>query len=228
VPPGSSFPVGLFPWQKVPKGRPGTSWQTHPSSFFFPKRILFPSGRFSPIHCAPHGGIGILDATIVSRWFSGCFHVTFQSDRHFHFLVSSKVVGFMIYNLKRFIGSCFDVYFFLWSNGAPHWEREKFLWEQEQLKEWTHLQSKRNKKGSVKEKSQKRVRFAPDPIVFMAPQENSFKVEDLLVPTTVPISSVFGRLRVDLASPAPNPPPLFTACSSGVDQIGSQISNSNL
>jgi hypothetical protein len=134
----------------------------------------------------------------------------------------------MIYNLKRFIGSCFDVYFFLWSNGAPHWEREKFLWEQEKLKEWTHLQSKRNKKGSVKEKSQKRVRFAPDPIVFMAPQENSFKVEDLLVPTTVPISSVFGRLRVDLASPAPNPPPLFTACSSGVDQIGSQISNSNL
>jgi hypothetical protein len=134
----------------------------------------------------------------------------------------------MIYNLKRFIGSCFDVYFFLWSNGAPHWEREKFLWEQEKLKEWTHLQSKRNKKGSVKEKSQKRVRFAPDPIVFMAPQENSFKVEDLLVPTTVPISSVFGRLRVDLASPAPNPPPLFTACSSGVDHIGSQISNSNL
>jgi hypothetical protein len=41
------------------------------------------------------------------------FHVTFQSDRHFRFWVSSKVVGFMIYNLKRFIGSCLDVYFFL-------------------------------------------------------------------------------------------------------------------
>ena len=51
----------------------------------------------------------------------------------------------MVYNLKCFIGDCFDVYFFLWSNGAPHWEREKFLWEQEQLREWTHIQSKRNK-----------------------------------------------------------------------------------
>jgi hypothetical protein len=35
-------------------------------------------------------------------------------------------VGFMIYHLKCFIGDCFDVYFFLWNNGAPHWECEKF------------------------------------------------------------------------------------------------------
>ena len=59
------------------------------------------------------------------------FHVSFQSDRHFCFSVSCKAVGFMVYNLHRFIGSYFDVYFHLWSNGAPHWEREKLLWEQE-------------------------------------------------------------------------------------------------
>jgi hypothetical protein len=74
------------------------------------------------------------------------FHVLFQSDRHFCFSVSSKAVDFMIYNLKHFIGSCFDVYFFLWNNGAHHWEREKFLWEQEQLREWNYVQSRKQKK----------------------------------------------------------------------------------
>jgi hypothetical protein len=52
-------------------------------------------------------------------------------------------VGFMIYHLMCFIGDCFDVYFFLWNNGAPHWECEKFFWEQEQLKEWNYVQSKK-------------------------------------------------------------------------------------
>jgi hypothetical protein len=83
-----------------------------------------------------------MDASVLSWCSAVRFHVRFLSDRHFRFSVSYKDVGFMIYSLKRFIGDCFDVYFFLWSNRAPHSEREKLLWEQEQLREWLHVQSK--------------------------------------------------------------------------------------
>jgi hypothetical protein len=74
------------------------------------------------------------------------FHVQFLSERHFRFSVSCKKVGFHVYGLRRFIGSSFDVYFHLWNNGVPHWEREKRLWEIEQEKEWTKLKSKRQKR----------------------------------------------------------------------------------
>lgn len=57
------------------------------------------------------------------------FHVLEVSNNYFRFSVSCKSVGFMVYALRRVIGSSFDVYFHLWSNGAPHWEREKRLWE---------------------------------------------------------------------------------------------------
>lgn len=89
------------------------------------------------------------------------FHVQFLSTNHFRFSVFSKDVGFAIYKLRRVITSMFDVYFHLWNNGTPHWEREKRAWEIEQEKEWTKILSKSSKREAKKmEKTQKHVHFA--------------------------------------------------------------------
>jgi len=89
------------------------------------------------------------------------FHVQFLSNNHFRFSVFSKEVGFQIYKLRRITTQLFDVYFHLWNNGTPHWEKEKCAWEIEQEEEWTRVYSKREKRSLKKqENSQKRVRFA--------------------------------------------------------------------
>lgn len=97
----------------------------------------------------------------------------FLSNNHFHFLVFSKDVGFLVYKLRRVIGSTFDVYFHLWNNGTPHWEREKRAWEIEQEKEWTKVLSKCSKKAAAKaSKPQKRVSFAKQ-LIYHSPPKSS-------------------------------------------------------
>jgi hypothetical protein len=58
-------------------------------------------------------------------------------------------VGFAISKLRRFIGTSFDVYFHLWSNGAPHWEHENRLWEAEEARKWEEGHVKKSKKSDV-------------------------------------------------------------------------------
>jgi hypothetical protein len=86
------------------------------------------------------------------------FLVTFQSHNHFKLSVSCKTVGFAIYEFERFTSRSFDVYFHLWSNDAPHWEREKRLWEAEEAKRWSQVVSKQQK--NVVRKPATKVRFA--------------------------------------------------------------------
>lgn len=103
------------------------------------------------------------------------FHVVEVSHNHFWFSVSCKGVGFHIYRLRRVIGSVFDVYFHLWSNGAPHWEREKRLWEEEEAKRWSLVLSK-NQKRAAKKANQKKLRFAQN-LVLCSPKVKSVPLE---------------------------------------------------
>ena len=87
------------------------------------------------------------------------FHMQFLSTNHFRFSVSCKQVDFHVYRLRRVITSQFDIYFHLWSNGTPNWEKEKRLWEEEQEREWSKVLAKVTKR-SLKKATSKHVTFA--------------------------------------------------------------------
>uniref|UniRef100_K4A297 Uncharacterized protein n=1 Tax=Setaria italica TaxID=4555 RepID=K4A297_SETIT len=119
------------------------------------------------------------------------FHVVEVSHNHFRFSVSCKAVGLFVYNLRRVIGSVFDVYFHLWSSGAPYWEREKRLWEAEEELRWTKVLSKSQKRAD-KKKAIKRVSFAKQ-IVCHSPLNKS-------APPMKPSFIRFGAFDVDISS----------------------------
>jgi hypothetical protein len=100
-------------------------------------------------------------------------------------------VGFAIYKLRRFVGKAFDVYFHLWSNGAPHWEREKRIWEAEEAKKWSLVLSKKQKRVSNPLEKRKKVRFA-EKIVQNSPVHKSHPIE-------VPQSVKIGSFSIDLS-----------------------------
>jgi hypothetical protein len=138
-------------------------------------------------------------ALALQSCLGGCadkFHVKFLSTNHFRFSVASKHVGFLVYNLRRVISSSFDVYFHLWNNGTPHWEREKRAWEIEQEKQWTAVLSKcAMRQAKVKEKAQnsipKKVRFAKPLVQYPRHiiQFGAFRL--VVVETDVPPVNIF-------------------------------------
>jgi hypothetical protein len=67
------------------------------------------------------------------------FHVTLIRERVFKFLVFSRAVGFMVYNLRSYACSSFQCFFHLWGFGGPNWQREFDLWSFEEQASWTPI-----------------------------------------------------------------------------------------
>ena len=138
-------------------------------------------------------------------------------DRHLVFTCNIKAIvisvsqflasllGFMF---TSFGGLLFRVLMFTSTSGVMvlPWECEKFLWEQGQLKEWTSVQSRKQKRASsTGHRTPRRVRFAPNlvhdsPMVKHRPATglDYTRFGEFNVPTTIPVNWVFGRINTAL------------------------------
>lgn len=78
--------------------------------------------------------------TILLYCFGGrasLFRVSRLQNWTFGFSVSSKDVGFAIYNGGNISLPLFNLSFWLWNSGGPNYKREYALFLQEREKEWT-------------------------------------------------------------------------------------------
>jgi hypothetical protein len=69
--------------------------------------------------------------------FSGDLKVSLLCDRVFSFCVSTKYVGFHLFNLRSFACKQFKCFFHLWGRGGPNWQREFQQWQVEYQQSWT-------------------------------------------------------------------------------------------
>jgi hypothetical protein len=73
---------------------------------------------------------------------SSLFQVCNLRERVFRFTVSSRSVGFEIYNLGKISEKDFDLNIFLWGNGGPNWGFEEKKYYKELEEEWTVVANK--------------------------------------------------------------------------------------
>jgi hypothetical protein len=79
---------------------------------------------------------------------SSLFQVCNLRERVFRFTVSSRSVGFEIYNSGKISEKDFDLHIFLWGNGGPNCVFEEKKYYKELVEEWTVVSNK-NKSKSV-------------------------------------------------------------------------------
>jgi hypothetical protein len=75
--------------------------------------------------------------------FAKGFNVSQLADRVFCFSVSSKAVGFHIYNSKFIDRSEFRAFFNLWNHGGPNWKYEYRMFLQEKNANWWIVKGKK-------------------------------------------------------------------------------------
>jgi hypothetical protein len=75
--------------------------------------------------------------------FAKGFNVSQLADRVFRFAVSSKAVGFHIYNSKCIVRPEFKAFFNLWNFGGPNWIYEYKLFLQEENANWWFVKGKK-------------------------------------------------------------------------------------
>lgn len=79
------------------------------------------------------------------------FHVIHLSGMMYHFSVSSKNVGFLIYRLNSYECASSVVFFSLWGFGGPDcWKKNLDLWIHDQENELTVYRRKSSRKSSSK------------------------------------------------------------------------------
>ena len=76
--------------------------------------------------------------------FAAGFDVTQLSDRVFRFSVSSKAVGFHIYNSKCIDRVEFRAFFNLWNHGGPNWIHEYRNFINEENANWWTIRGKKS------------------------------------------------------------------------------------
>ncbi|TVT98028.1 hypothetical protein EJB05_56697, partial [Eragrostis curvula] len=89
----------------------------------------------------------ILQATIGG--VAADFRPAQLDDRVFRFSVSSKAVGFHIYNLKSFECKQYKLHFHLWGSGGASWSQESINFNKEEEDSWTTVKRKGRKKSYV-------------------------------------------------------------------------------
>jgi hypothetical protein len=91
-----------------------------------------------------------LDPHTVSLALQACFggvaaqfHVKLLQARVFRFSISTRAVGFEIYNSGKFTEKDFDLFVHLWGNGGPNWLFEEKKYYKEQDSEWNLVMPKK-------------------------------------------------------------------------------------